>query len=145
MHTAILLIALCAFTSARAGGLENLNQVDLVELEPRTSQLQLLVLLEDDRVNTKQAMKALFRKLNNYQDFINSGQALAVAPNSSQKLRPVVVLVAPREATSGELQNLAGLKLAALRAGAEVEVWPHVAGIKARPIAIRPPRSASGA
>ena len=83
MHIAIFLIALSAFTSARAGGLENLNQVDLVELEPRTSQLQLLVLLEDDRVNTKQAMKALFRKVNNYQDFITSGQALAVAPNSS--------------------------------------------------------------
>jgi hypothetical protein len=134
-----LLLGIATFvvlSGARAGGLERLDQVDLIELDPKTSQLQLLVLLEEDRVDSRPAVRALYKKFNNYQDFIDSGQALAAAPNASKTLRPVVVVVAPRDATSGEMQNLAGLKLAASKVRADVEVRPYTPGIRAKPIVI---------
>jgi hypothetical protein len=130
---------------ACAGSLDRLDQVDLIELDPKTSQLQLLVVLEEDRVNTRQAVKALYKKFNNYQDFIESGQALAAAPNASKTLRPVVVVYAPKEATSGEMQNLAGLKLAASKVGAVVEVRPHATGVRAKPVAIERSAKKNGA
>jgi hypothetical protein len=135
-----LLLFACA--SSYAQSLDRLDQVDLIELDPKTSQIQLLVILGEDRANTRQAVKALYKKFNNYQDFITSGQAVAAAPTGSTTLRPVVVLVGPKEATSGEMQNLAGLKLAASKVGAAVEVRPYEPGLRPKPIAINrvPPK-----
>jgi hypothetical protein len=131
---------------ARAGGLERLDQVDLIELEAGTSRAQLAVLLDEDRVNTKQSLKALFKKVNNYLDFVYSGQIKEAAPNASSTLQPKIVVYGPKDATSGEMQNLAGLKLAGTKAGVEVEVRPHQLGLRSRPAQIRAiKRSASGA
>ena len=145
MRNLLFFLAVVTLLDANAGGLERLDQVDLIELDPKTSQLQLLVLLDEDRVNTRQAVKALYKKFNNYQDFIQSGQALASTPNGSKALRPVVILVAPKEATSGEMQNLAGLKLAAAKAGVEVEVRSHINSIRAKPVTIERGAAKSGA
>ena len=128
--------------SARAGNLERLDQVDLIELETKTSRAQLVILLEDDRVNTRQAVKALFKKVNNYLDFVESGQLKEAAPTASATLRPKIIVYGPREATSGEMQNLAGLKLAGQKAGVEVEVLAHQPGLKPRPVPIKPFRRA---
>jgi hypothetical protein len=137
----VLLVAL----SARAGNLERIDQVDLIELEPKTSRAQLVVLLEEDKVNTKLAIKALFKKVNNYLDFVDSGQLKEAAPNASAELRPKIVVYGPRDATSAEMQNLAGLKLAGQKAGVEVEVQAFQAGIKPRPVPIKLVKRTSGA
>jgi len=145
MRNFLPVAALLTALSAGAGNLERLDQVDLIELDARTSRAQLLILLEEDKVDTKQAMKALFKKVNNYLDFVDSGQLKDAAPNASATLRPKIVVYGPREATTAEMQNLAGLKLAGQKAGVEVEVQVHQAGIKPRPIAIRPVKRGSGA
>jgi hypothetical protein len=131
-------VALLVALSARAGNLDRIDQVDLIELDPKTSRAQLIVLLEDDKVNTKVAIKTLFKKVNSYLDFVDSGQLKEAAPNASATLRPKIVVYGPRDATSAEMQNLEGLKLAGQKAGVEVEVQAFVAGIKARPIPIKP-------
>jgi hypothetical protein len=136
---ALLLTALLSLAAtANAGNLEHLDQVDLIELELKTSRALLVLLLEEDKVNTRPAMKALFKKVNNYLDFVASGQLKDAAPNASATLRPKIVVYGPRDATSAEMQNLAGLKLAGQKAGVEVEVQPHQAGIKSRPVPIIP-------
>ena len=145
MRTFPPLILLALVAAAHAGNLERLDQVDLIELEARTSQAQLVVLLEDDRVNTRQTVKALFKKVNNYLDFVDSGQLKDAAPKASQTIRPKIIVYGPREATSGEMQNLAGLKLAGQKAGVEVEVLPHQPGLKPRPVPIKPFKRAGGA
>jgi hypothetical protein len=72
---ALLSVALLSLAAtANAGNLERLDQVDLIELELKTSRALLVVLLEEDKVNTRPAMKALFKKVNNYLDFVASGQ-----------------------------------------------------------------------
>lgn len=131
-----LLCGLLALGTSYAQSLDRLDQVDLVELDPKTSRIQLLIVLGEDRPNTRQAVKALYQKFNNYQDFIASGQALVAAPTGSTTLRPIVVLVGPKDATSGEMQNLAGLKLAASKVGATVEVRPYEPGLRPKPVAI---------
>lgn len=136
MRYLIQFLFLLACASSHAQSLDRLDQVDLIELDPKTSQIQLLIILNEDRVNTRQAVKALYQKFNNYQDFINSGQATAAAPTGSTAVRPVVVLVGGKEATSGEMQNLAGLKLAASKVGAAVEVRPYESGLRPKPVAI---------
>jgi hypothetical protein len=142
---ALLSAALLLAAQAHAGSLERLDHVDLIELDPKTSTGQLLIVLDEDRVNTRQSVKALYKKFNNYQDFIDSGQVLEAAPNISKERRPVVVVYAPKDATSGEMQNLAGLKLAASKVGAPVEIRPYAPGVKQRPIQIRPIKRAGGA
>jgi hypothetical protein len=140
------LLLLATFASgAFAQSLQRLDQVDLIELDPKTSQIRLLVVLGEDRVNSRQAVKALYKKFNNYQDFITSGQVLAAAPNGSTTVRPVVVVMAPREASSAELQNLEGLKLAASKVGAAVEVRPYVAALAVKPVVINRVLAKSGA
>jgi hypothetical protein len=139
--TSFMLLAAPLF----AQSLEKLEQVDLIELDPKTSQIRLLVVLGESRVNTRQAVKALYKKYNNYQDFITSGQALAAAPNGNPKMRPLVVVVGPKEATSGEMQNLDGLKLAASKVGAVVEVIPYVPALSVKPVPISRVLSKSGA
>jgi hypothetical protein len=139
------LAAIALATNAQAGKLERLDQVDLIELEAKTSRAQLVVLLEDDRVNTRQALKALFRKVNNYLDFVDSGQLKEAAPTASATHRPKIVVYGPREATNGEMQNLAGLRLAGQKAGVEVEVLSHQPGLKPRPVQIKASKRASGA
>ena len=141
----LLLASVLLASSAQAGNLERLDQVDLVELEAETSRAQLVVLLEDDRVNTRQAVKALFKKVNNYLDFVDSGQLKEAAPAASPSHRPKIIVYGPRDATSGEMQNLAGLKLAGQKAGVEVEVLPHQPGLKPRPVQIKPFKRAGGA
>ena len=136
MRCLILGLVVFGSTGVHAGGLEKLDQVDLIELDPKTSQLQLLVLLDEDRIDTRAAVKALYRKFNNYQDFIDSGQALTAVPSGNKTLRPLVVVVAPKDATNAEMQNLAGLKLAASKVNAEVEVRPYAPGVRSKPIAI---------
>jgi hypothetical protein len=133
----VVFLALCTM-SAGAGSLSKLDHVDLIELEANTSRPVLVVLLEQDRVNTRQAVKSLFKKVNNYLDFARSGQLKEAAPNSSTTLRPKIIVYGPEGATSGEMQNLDGLKLAGQKAGVEVEVLPYRAGIKPRPVAIKP-------
>lgn len=134
MRRALALWLLVAAGIARAGSLGDPDQVDGLELEPKTGRLRLLVILGEDRVNTRPAVKALYRKFNRYQDFIESGEALRAAPNANPALRPVVVLVGPQGASSGEMQNLEGLKLAASKAGAAVEVLPHQPGLAPKPV-----------
>jgi hypothetical protein len=145
MRHALLFTLVLAVSSAKAGNLERADQVDLIELEPKTSRAQLVVLLEEDKVNTKLAMKALFKKVNNYLDFVESGQLKEAAPNASASLRPKIVVYGPRDASSAEMQNLAGLKLAGQKAGVEVEVQAFQAGIKPRPVQIKPVKRAGGA
>ncbi len=145
MRYALFFIVLLVALGARAGSLERIDQVDLIELEPKTSRAQLVVLLEEDKINTKVAMKILFKKVNNYLDFVESGQLKEAAPNASATLRPKIVVYGPRDASSAEMQNLAGLKLAGQKAGVEVEVQAFLAGIKARPVQIKPVKRASGA
>ena len=145
MRIALFVVALLTALCANAGNLERLNQVDLIELEAKTARALLVILLEEDQVNTKQAMKALFKKVNNYLDFVDSGQLKEAAPNASATLRPKIVVYGPREATSAEMQNLAGLKLAGQKVGVEVEVQAFQAGLKARPVVIKPMKRASGA
>ena len=140
----IPLVILAAVT-ANAGNLDRLDQVDLIELDEKTSRAQLVILLDEDKVDTKQAMKTLFKKVNNYLDFVETGQLKAAAPNASTALRPKIVVYGPREATSAEMQNLAGLKLAGQKAGIEVEVQQYQAGIKPRPVSIKLVRRSSGA
>ena len=141
-----VLPGLLLFTAvaACAGNLDRLDQVDLIELEENTSRAQLVILLDEDRVDTKQAMKAVFRKVNHYLDFAASGQLKVAAPNASLSLSPKIVVYGPRDATSAEMQNLAGLKLAGQKAGIEVEVRPFQVGIKPRPVAIQPVKRARG-
>ena len=140
------LLLLAAFASGVfAQSLQRLDQVDLIELDPKTSQIRLLVVLGEERINNRQAVKALYKKFNNYQDFIASGQVLTVAPNGSTSVRPVVVLIAPREATSGEMQNLEGLKLAASKVGAAVEVRSYVPALSPKPVVINRVSAKSGA
>lgn len=142
----LLLLASIAFaTTAQAGNLDRPDQVDLIELDAKTARAQLVVLLEDDRVNSRPAVKPLFKKVNNYLDFVESGQLKAAVPAASTSLRPKIVVYGPREARSGEMQNLAGLKLAGQNAGVEVEVLPYQLGIKSRPVQIKPFRRAGGA
>ena len=134
LPTVLLSLAL----AANAGNLERLDQVDLIELELKTSRALLVLLLEEDKVNTRPAMTAVFKKVNNYLDFVASGQLNEAAPNASATLRPKIVVYGPRDATSAEMQNLAGLKLAGQKAGVEVEVQPYQPGIRARPVPIKP-------
>jgi hypothetical protein len=47
-----------------------------------------------------------------------------------------VVLVGSKDATSGEMQNLAGLKLAASKVGAAVEVRSYQPGLRPKPVVI---------
>ena len=131
--------------AAIAGGLGSLNQVDLVELEATTNRAVLVVLLEDDRINTRPAYRTLFKKVNNYMEFVQSGQLREVAPNASASLPPKIVIYGPREASTAEMQNLNGLKLAGQKAGIEVEVLPFRPGLRERPVPIRPPAPKSGA
>ena len=145
MRNLLPIVAIFAAVTANAGNLDRLDQVDLIELDEKTSRAQLVILLDDDKVDTKQAMKTLFKKVNNYLDFVDSGQLKATAPNASTTLSPKIMVYGPREATSAEMQNLAGLKLAGRKAGIEVEVQPYQAGIKARPVAIKLLRRSSGA
>ena len=145
MRHSLFLVALLAAFCAKAGNLERVDQVDLIELEANTSRAQLVVLLEEDKVNSKVAMKTLFKKVNNYLDFVESSQLKEAAPNANTTLRPRIVVYGPRDASSAEMQNLAGLKLAGQRAGVEVEVQEFKAGIRPRPVPIKPVRRASGA
>jgi hypothetical protein len=145
MRHALSFVVLLVALSARAGNLERIDQVDLIELEPKTSRAQLVVLLEEDKVNTKMAMKALFKKVNNYLDFVDSGQLKEAAPNASATLRPKIVVYGPRDATSAEMQNLAGLKLAGQKVGVEVEVQAFQASVKPRPVPIKLIKRTSGA
>lgn len=145
MRAVLPLTLLALVAVAHAGNLDRLDQVDLIELDAKSSQAQLIVLLEDDRVNTRQSVKALFKKVNNYLNFVDSGQLKEAAPKASQTLRPKIIVYSPREATSGEIQNLAGLKLAGQKAGVEVEVLPHQPGLKPRPVQIKLFKSAGGA
>jgi hypothetical protein len=145
MRHALSLVVLLVALSARAGNLERIDQVDLIELEPKTSRAQLVVLLEEDKVNTKMAMKALFKKVNNYLDFVDSGQLKEAAPNASATLRPKIVVYGPRDATSAEMQNLAGLNLAGQKVGVEVEVQAFQASVKPRPVPIKLIKRTSGA
>jgi hypothetical protein len=135
MRTIALFAGILLPCLAGAGSLDRLDQVDLIELEPKTAQAHLVVLLEEERVNTRQSLKALYKKVNSYQD----------APNISRTVRPQVVVYAPKEATIGELQNLAGLKLAGSKAGIEVEVRAYQAGMKPRPVAIKGSKRTGGA
>lgn len=140
-----LCLLMIAAPCARAQNLEHLDQVDLVSIDPRTSQIQLVIILGTDHVNTRPALKALYKKFNKYQDFITSGQAAAAAPTGSKSLPPTVVVMAPQDATIGEMQNIAGLKLAASRVGAEIEVFAHDAALRPRPVAIKAlPRRTAG-
>jgi hypothetical protein len=144
LRRGLLLAALLPLAAgAFAQNLNKPDQVDRIELEPGSARIRLLVVLGEDRVNTRQAVKALYSKFNRYQDFIVSGQARTAAPAGSVTLRPVVVLVGPRDATGGEMQNLDGLKLAAAKAGAAVEVISHVPALAFKPVAIVrvPPRN----
>ena len=145
MRNLLPIVGIFAAVTANAGNLDRLDQVDLIELDEKTSRAHLVILLDDDKVDTKQAMKTLFKKVNNYLDFVDSGQLKAAAPNASTTLSPKIMVYGPREATSAEMQNLAGLKLAGRKAGIEVEVQPYQAGIKARPVAIKLLRRPSGA
>jgi hypothetical protein len=140
-----LLVLFVVATGASAQSLQRLDQVDSIELDAKTSQIRLLVVLGEERVNTRQAVKALYKKFNNYQDFITSGQALVAAPNGSASIRPVVVFFGPKEATSGEMQNLEGLKLAASKVGAAVEVRPYAPGLSPKPVVINRVTPKSGA
>ncbi len=145
MRHSMFLVALLAAFCAKAGNLERVDQVDLIELEANTLRAQLVVLLEENKVSSKVAMKTLFKKVNNYLDFVESGQLKEAAPNANATLRPKIVVYGPREGSSAEMQNLAGLKLAGQRAGVEVEVHKFKAGIKPRPVLIKPVRRANGA
>ena len=145
MRGLLFFVTLLVALAAKSGNLDRIDQVDLIELDPQTSRAQLIVLLEEDKVNTKVAMKTLFKKVNSYLDFVDSGQLKEAAPNASATLRPKIVVYGPRDATLAEMQNLAGLKLAGQRAGVEVEVKAFMAGIKARPIPIKLIKRASGA
>lgn len=145
MRLALMFCLAVASLSTYAGGLERLDQVDLLELEPKTGRALLVVLLDEDRVNTRQAYRALFKKVNNYLDFVESGQLKSSAPQASESARPKIVVYGPKDATTAEMQNLAGLKLAGQKAGVEVEVLPHAPGLKARPVPIKPTQRARGA
>ncbi len=145
MRTTIAIAALLTTCAAQAGGLDKPDHVDLIELEGPTSRALLVVLLEEDRVNTRLALKILFKKVNNYLDFVDTGQLKDAAPNASTTLRPKIVVYGPKGATSGEMQNLAGLKLAGQKAGVEVEVQPYRPGIKPRPVLIKPLKRSTGA
>jgi hypothetical protein len=144
-HTTLALATLVVALVAHAGGLEKPDHVDLIELEGATSRALLLVLLDEDRVNTRPAIKTLFKKVNNYLDFVNSGQLKDAAPNANMALPPKIVVYGPKDATSAEMQNLAGLKLAGQKAGVEVEVQPYRPGLKPRPVPIKPFKRATGA
>ena len=74
----------------------------------------------------------------NYLGFAASGQLKIAAPNASDSLAPKIVVYGPRDATSAEMQTLAGLKLAGKKAGVEVEVHSFKAGIRPRPVAFTP-------
>jgi hypothetical protein len=138
MRQLLATLLFAASSASFAGSLERVDQVDLIELEPVTMRALLVVNLDEDRVNTRQAMKLLFKKVNNYLDFADSGQLLQAAPNASKMHRPKIVVYGPKEGTTGEMQNLAGLKLAGQKAGVEVEVKPYHSGVKSRPIDIKP-------
>ncbi|MGM9482306.1 DUF6572 domain-containing protein [Roseateles sp. NT4] len=138
MRIFLPLAAACLFTAAHAGSLDRADQVDLIELDGKTSQARLLVLLEEDRVNTRPAMKSLFKKVNNYLAFVDSGQLKEAAPTANPSLRPRIVVHGPKEASTAEMPNLAGLKLAGQKAGVEVEVLAYQPGIRPRPVAIKP-------
>ncbi len=142
-HALLLALVFTAFAT-NAGNLQRLDQVDLIELDAKTSRAQLIVLLDDDKVDTKTAMKTLFKKVNGYLDFVESGQLKEAVPTASTSLRPKIVVYGPRDATSAEMQNLAGLKLAGQKAGVEVEVQVFQAGLKPRPVAIKPVRRSQG-
>ena len=84
---------------ALAGSLAQPDAVDLTQLDPATHRLQLLVILDDDHVDSRQTVNALYAKINRYQRYIASGRALKDAAGASlaanPALRPVVVIVAP--------------------------------------------------
>ena len=138
MRSIVPAIALLTTLSASAGNLGRFDQVDLIELDANTARAHLVVLLDEDKVDSKLAMKALFKKISSYLDFVESGQLKDAAPNASTVLRPKIMVYGPRDATSAEMQNLAGLRLAGQKAGIEVEVQAFQAGIKPRPVAIKP-------
>ena len=145
MRTTLAFALALTAVAAHAGNLQRLDQVDLIELEVSTARAQLVVLLDDDRIDTKISLKALFKKVNNYLDFVDSGQIREAAPNASGTIQPKIVVYGPRDATSGEMQNLAGLKLAGSKAGIEVEVRPYEPGLRPRPVQIRPVKRRNGA
>lgn len=138
---ALIVVALAA-DGARAGSLDRPDHIDAIELEAGTSRALLLVLLEEDRINTRPAMRALVRKVNRYLDFVRSGQLTRAARTANAAHQPRIVVYGPREATSAEMQNLAGLRQAGRKAGVEVEVLPHRPGIRPRPVRITPSSAA---
>jgi hypothetical protein len=81
-----VLLALAAL-AAQAGNLARPDQVDLVEPDARTSQAIAMVLLDEDRVDSRFAMNALFRNVNRYPDFVNSGQSKDAVPAESSANR----------------------------------------------------------
>ena len=132
------LIATLFAVAANAGSLDQIDQVDAIELEVSTSRALLLIVLEEDRVHTRPAMKALLKKVNRYLHFFLSGQLKEAAPNADATHHPKIVVYGPREATTGEMQNLAGLRLAGQKVGVDIVVLPHQPGIKLRPVSIKP-------
>lgn len=128
----VLCIAACG-GPARAGSLDQPDDIDLTQLDASTRRLQLLVILDDEHVDSRQAMHALWVKLTRYQRYIVDGRALKDHPAADPRLRPEVVIVAPQEASSAEMQNLAGVKMAYDRRDIPVAVQPYVPGLHARP------------
>lgn len=133
----IALTAALLTAPALAGSLSRPDEVDLTQLDAGTGRLQLMVILDEDHVDSRPAMHALWVKLARYQRYIVSGQALKEAarthPAANPALRPEVVIVAPQAASSAEMQNLAGVKMAYDRQDIPVAVQPYVPGLHARP------------
>jgi hypothetical protein len=136
LAVAPLTFALTFGPPAFAGSLAQPDAIDGVQLEASTRRLQLLVILDDDHVDSRPAMHALWVKLTRYQRYIVSGQALRDAAHgqtaANPSLRPEVVIVAPQQASSAEMQNLAGVKMAYDRRDIPVSIQPYVPGLHPR-------------
>lgn len=132
MRHLIACLVLAATGSVLAGTLDRPSEIDLTYVDRQSGQLELFVIL-DERVNTRQSVRALYQKLDNYRRYVELGQAFKDHPGADASRKPLFVLMAPREADSADVQNLEGVQLRCKSQGYRAVVRPYDPNVKRAP------------
>jgi len=132
MRNAIVALLVAVSVSATAGTLDHPSEIDLTYVDQQSGQLELFVIL-DEPVSTRQSIRALYKKLRSYRSYVATGLAFKDHPAANSKRKPVVTIMAPREADSAEMQNLEGVRLRLANQGYKVAIRPYDRNVKPSP------------